>query len=59
MSDQQHEQLPALLDSRGKAESKVKRIHQQIDEAIDNGIDAYVCRTPSYELYGRHDKSHQ
>ena len=37
MSDQQHERLSKLLESREKAESEIKRIHQQIDETVQTG----------------------
>ena len=36
MSDQQHERLSKLLESREKSESEVKIINQQIDEAVRN-----------------------
>ena len=37
MSDQQHERLPKLLENHEKAESEVKTIHQQLDDALENG----------------------
>ena len=37
MSDHQHEKMYILLLSREKTESEVKRIHQQIGGAVDNG----------------------
>ena len=37
MSDQQHEKVFKLLQSREKVESKIKRIHQQTIEAIEKG----------------------
>ena len=37
MSYQPHGKLSKLIQSRGKAESEVKSIPQQIAEALDNG----------------------
>ena len=37
ISKQQHKRLSKLVESRKKAELEIKRIHQQIDEAVQNG----------------------
>ena len=36
MSDKQHEELSKIFDSRKKADSEVRRMHQQINEAVGN-----------------------
>ena len=37
MSDQQHEKLSKLHESREKAELEIKMIHQQSDKDVKNG----------------------
>ena len=63
MSDQQHEKVSKLLESRKKAESEVRRKHQQTNEAVENGDRrahverlATSCKDTMTRAINRHDE---